>query len=70
MQEFYRRTIGGSVWNGDFSSNVPGVAVQWRWGEPTGSSHRTKGTTSAVHAPALRAFSLLVPFVLVVASGT
>ena len=26
-------TIGGSVvWNGDFSSNVTGVSVQWKWG--------------------------------------
>ena len=26
-------TVKGSVvWNGDFSSNVPGVTVQWKWG--------------------------------------
>jgi len=26
-------TVHGSVvWNGDFSSNVPGVTVQWKWG--------------------------------------
>ena len=44
-------TVGGSVvWQGSFSSSVPGVSVQWKWGAAVYSNFTTDYNVLAVKA--------------------
>jgi len=47
----FSSTIGGSVvWNGNFSSNVPGISVQWKWGAAVYTHFTTDYNALAVKA--------------------